>query len=164
MIRVQVAYSPRLSTGEKRLLTLPNRLRNLRPVMQRGIAPAFNRMELRHIRSKGAAFGRRWAPWAPSTLAARIRKGNAGKGLLNDTGRMFRTLLRARENDSRLKATPNGVSINFNIGDKKAIFHQVGTSRMPERQVIPDPLPRSFMAECRAILREFIATGKVVSA
>lgn len=161
MIKVSVQYSPRLSAAEKTLAALPNRLRNLRPVMQRGIAPAFNRMEERHFKSKGAAFGRRWAPWAASTLAARIKKGNASKGIMRDTDHLYRTLLRGREADSRLRLISGGLRLDFNIGVPYAIYHQVGTSRMPERQIIPDPLPRSFMQECRAILREFVLTGRV---
>jgi hypothetical protein len=161
MMNVEVSYTPRLSPVEQHLLKLPNRLRNLRPLMQRGIAPAFNAMLKRHWDSKGAAFGRRWAPWAESTRAARIAKGNAAKGLLRDTDHLFKVLFRERATDNRLRVVAGGVEFRPNVNVPYALFHQVGTSRMPERQVIPDPLPRSFKQECRAIVREFILTGYI---
>jgi hypothetical protein len=50
------------------------------------------------------------------------------------------------------------------VGVPYAIFHQVGTAHMPERQVIPDPLPRPFLQSLRQLLREFILTGKARNA
>jgi hypothetical protein len=161
VIRVEVNYNPRLSSGEKMLLALPNRMRNLRPLMQRGIAPAFNRMEKRHWDTSGAAFGHPWAPLAESTIRAKARKGTLGLGILHDTNHLFRTVFQARETDSRLRAIGAGLRFQANVAVPYAIYHQVGTSHMPERQVIPDPLPDSFKREVRGIIRQFILTGKV---
>lgn len=163
MIRIEVNYNPRLTRGEQQLLELPNRLRNLRRVMTDVVAPEANRMLKKHWDTKGAAFGHRWAPWAPSTLAARIRKGNASMGILRDTDHLFRTLFRARSTDDRLKVVRGGLRLQLNIGVPYGIFHQVGTSNMPERQVIPDPLPRSFVRTVRALIKDFILTGRVSS-
>lgn len=161
MIRVEVNYNPRLSPGEKTLLQLPNRMKNLRVFMKNIVVPeAVDPMLKKHWDSKGAAFGHPWAPWAPSTRAARIRKGNAAKGILRDTDHLFKTLFRARVTDDRLKVVSGGLRLQLNTGVPYAIFHQVGTSRMPERQVIPDPLPRSFITTVRGLLREYILTGR----
>lgn len=164
MIRVEVNYKPRLTKGEQALLQLPNRLRNLRKLMVEGVAPAANRMLRRHWDSKGAAFGHAWAAWAPSTLAARIRKGNAGMGLLRDTDHLFRVLFRGRSTDDRLRVVAGGLRLQLNTGVPYGIYHQVGTSHMPERQIIPDPLPRSFVREVRGIVRDYLLTGKVARA
>lgn len=161
MITVAVDYNPRLTRGEQNLLALPNRLANLRPVMVGAIAPAANRMLIRHWESKGAAFGRRWAPWAPSTLRKRLAKGNVEKGILRDTDHLFKTLIRARSGDDRLKVIKGGLRLQLNTREAKALYHQVGTQFMPERQVIPDPLPRSFKQEVNAILRKFVLSGRV---
>ncbi len=161
MITVAVDYSPRLSRGEQNLLALPNRLANLRPVMIGAIAPAANRMLIRHWESKGAAFGHSWAPWAESTLRKRLAKGNAEKGILRDTDHLFKTIIRARSGDDRLKVIKGGLRLQLNTREFKAVYHQVGTQYMPERQVIPDPLPQSFTNEVRTILRKFILSGRV---
>lgn len=161
MIRVEVQYSPRLTPSEKELLALPNRLRGLRPLMQQAIAPAATRMLERHWDSKGAAFGHRWAPWALSTLIARLRKGNAGKGLMDDTGHLREVLLRPRATDNRLRAIAGGIRLALNVGVPYAKFHQFGTKHMPVRQVIPDPLPRSFQTEVKSLVRGFILSGRI---
>jgi hypothetical protein len=163
-IRVEVNYSPRLSPAEQLLLSLPNRMRNLRPFMIGSLAPAANRMLKRHWDTKGAAFGHAWAPWAPSTLAARIRKGNAAKGILRDTDHLYKTLFRARATDNRLRVIRNGLRLQLNVGVPFAIFHQLGTSFMPERQVIPDPLPNSFIRQARHLLKQFLLTGRAINA
>jgi hypothetical protein len=140
-IRVEVNYSPRLSPAEQLLLSLPNRMRNLRPFMIGSLAP-----------------------WAPSTLAARIRKGNAAKGILRDTDHLYKTLFRARATDNRLRVIRNGLRLQLNVGVPFAIFHQLGTSFMPERQVIPDPLPNSFIRQARHLLKQFLLTGRAINA
>lgn len=159
MIRVAVNYNPRLTAAEKLMIALPNRLGNLRKLMINAVAPAFNRMMKRHWDSKGAAFGHRWAPLAPSTIEARTRKGTISKGILRDSDHLFRAVFRARATDSRLQVINGGLRFQGNVGVPYALYHQVGTSTMPDRQVIPDPLPRSFRAEVRALIRTFIRTG-----
>jgi hypothetical protein len=142
-------------------LALPNRLRNLRPVMINGIAPAYNKMLHRHWTSQGAAFGQRWAPLAPRTIETRARKGTLHKGILRDTDHLFKAVFRARATDDRLKMIKGGIRFQGNVGEHKAIYHHLGTFHMPERKVIPDPLPRSFKQQVRAIVREYALTGRV---
>ncbi len=161
MITVAVNYNPRLTRGEQNLLAIPNRLANLRPVMVGAIAPAANRMLARHWESKGAAFGHKWATWAPSTLRKRLAKGNAEKGILRDTDHLYKTIIRVRSGDDRLRVIQGGLRLQLNTREAKAVYHQVGTQFMPERQVIPDPLPKSFRSEVRALLRKFILSGRV---
>jgi hypothetical protein len=160
MIRVEVNYSPRLTRGEEALLALPNRLTNLRPLMIESIAPAFNQMLERHWATRGAAFGHPWAPLAASTIASKARKGTLSRGILHDTEHLFKVLFRSRSTDDRLRRVAGGLRFQANVSVPYALFHQVGTSHMPERQVIPDPLPDSFRRRVRALVRQFILTGK----
>lgn len=157
--RVAINYNPRLTPDEQALIALPDRMKNLRPLMQNVIAPLTNEMLKQHWDSKGAAFGHQWAPWAPSTKAARIRKGNASKGLMRDTDHLFNTIFAARATDDRLKIIAGGLRLQLNTRVPYAIYHQVGTSNMPERQVIPDPLPPTFLRKVRAAIREYLVTG-----
>jgi hypothetical protein len=160
MIIVAVDYNPRLTKGEQALLVLPNRMKNLRPVMIASIAPAVNKMLKRHWDTLGKAFGHPWAPWAESTLRQRIKKGNAGKGLMRDSDHLFKTLFQSRVADNRLRSIRGGLRLQLNTSVPYAVYHQVGTSFMPERQVIPDPLPPTFIRQVRALLREFLLTGR----
>jgi hypothetical protein len=162
IIRVDVSITRKLTKAEQLLVQLPNRLQNLRPLMQRVIAPEVNNMLLKWWNSKGRAYGRSgWAEWAEATLAKRTRKGNVSMGILRDTDHLFKTLFRARSADSRLRLIPGGIKLSLNIVVRYAIFHQLGTENMPERQVIPDPLPAVFIKRIRSLVREFVLTGKV---
>lgn len=152
-IRVEVNYRPRLSPSEKLLLALGDRVKDLRPLMREQIAPAANRMLLRWWNSNGNGT---WAPLALSTVKAKIRKGTFGRGTLRDTLHLFKTLFQERSTDSRLQVVGRGLRLQLNTGVPYAIYHQVGTSRMPQRQVIPDPLPTSFTRECRALIRAYL--------
>jgi len=157
-IRVEVTFEPTLTKAEQRILKIPNKIANLRQFMIEDVAPAADRMLLRHWQSKGSAFGHKWAPWAASTLARRLKQGNADKGLLRDTDHLFETVFRQRTRDNRLRKIPNGLRLSLNVGVPYAIFHQVGTSLMPERQVIPDPLPGVFVTEVRKLFRAYLAS------
>lgn len=162
-VRVNVSMTRQLTKAEQKLVELPNRLQNLRPFMRTVIAPEVNDMLLKWWNSKGAAFGRGgWAPWAEATLEKRIRKGNAEKGILRDTDHLFKTLFRARAADSRLKSIAGGVRLALNVGVKYAAAHQYGIEgQMPARQVIPDPLPTTFVRKIRSLVRSYVLTGKM---
>lgn len=160
MIRVEVEYTPRLTRGEQALLQLPNRLRNLPVVMKNQVAPATERMLKRHWTSKGAAFGHQWAPWAPETLRKRLRKGNTAKGILRDTDHLFKAAFRGVKAKGLVSVQGKNVLFKYSISDPKAIYHQVGTQYMPERLVVPYPLPDGFKKEVRTIIRDFIRGGR----
>lgn len=161
MIYVSVDYNVQLSRGEQSLMELPNRLANLRPVMLGAIAPRVQAMLKKHWESKGAAFGHKWAPWSESTARKRAKKGNVASGILVDTGHLFKVLVRDRITDNRLRSVPGGLKLALDTRVPRAVFHQVGTQFMPERQVIPDPLPVSFRREVKDVLRAYVLTGRV---
>lgn len=150
-----VRYTPRLSPGEVALANLTNRLSQdgLRTLMRDEIAPAANRMLLRWWSTEGNGS---WAPLRPSTVASKIRKGTYDKGTLHDTDHLFKVLFRERSTDSRLTTTSRGVRLSLGTDVPYAKFLQLGTLRMVPRQVIPDPLPRSFQEECKALIRAYL--------
>ena len=160
-IKVQVNYDLKLKKAEEAILALPNRLKNLRPLMQQGVAPALNSMMRRHFESQGAAFGHPWAPLAESTIATRLSHGTLSKGILRDSDNLFRTIMKSRAADNRLRVVRGGLTLQANVGVRYALFHQVGTQFMPDRQVIPDPLPQTFRRTVMNLVREFIRSGKV---
>lgn len=153
MIVVQLETLILFTANQKRLLSLPSRLRNLELIARKDIIPAMNNMLRRHWDTKGSAFGHKWAAWALSTYKRRLRWGNIDKGLLRDTDNLSKALFRDRQNDQRVKAVADGVEIVFNTRVAYAVYHQVGTRFMPDRQIFPDPMPETFKREVRGILR-----------
>ena len=159
MIRVEVDYNPKFSKKELQVLAMPNRLRNLRPLMQFSVAPAFNKMLQKHWDTQGTAFGHSWAPLAQATIDKKSREGTLSRGILVSSGHLLQALFRERSTDSRLQMIAGGLRFQANVSVPYAIYHQVGTSNMPDRQVIPDPLPRSFRIDLLRLVRKYIVDG-----
>jgi hypothetical protein len=164
----EITYTPRISPALAQLRGLSARLRDLRPLAEQSIVPAAIAMLRRHWDSKGAAFGHAWAPLAPSTMAARIRKGTAAKGPLRDTDSLFLALFRSVSSPNSVRSINGGVRVALGLDEgvdpidrAKARWHQKGTARMPARQVIPSPLPRSFRDLVRALAIDYVTTGRV---
>ncbi len=168
MLTPGITYTPRVSPARQSLRELPERLRDPKPLMEQSIAPAAVEMLRRHWDSRGAAFGHAWAPLAPSTLAARIRKGTAGKGPLRDTDNLYLALFRSVSSNRTLQRVANGYRLSLGLDQTtraidrlKAVWHQAGTATMPARQVIPSPLPRSFRDLVRSLVRDWVVTGRL---
>lgn len=166
---VSVTYTPRLTRGEQQLAALPSRLRNLRAVVEQGIAPLAIAMIERHKESQGAAFGHPWAALAPSTIAQRLRRGTLENGILDDTGHLFRAIFESLANGQRIQPSRGGYRLDLGsagisdpIEAMKFRVHFRGIDgRMPARQPVPSPLPRSFRDACRQVVHDFIATGRL---
>lgn len=159
-IRVAVEFDVTLTRFERRVAELPERLRNLEPLMREGIAPATEKMLRRHWDSKGAAFRRKWAELAPATILKRERHGTLSKGILRDTDHLFRQVFRAA-GAGQIRARSHSVQLIVSVKEKKAMLHQHGTEHMPARQVIPDPLPSGFRQLVTRMVRNYLRTGNV---
>lgn len=68
----------------------------------------------------------RWAPWAYSTLLHRINKGNAGLGLLYDTGALWRSI----------QYQVKGKTLHLGSSEEYAKYLQHGTRNMPARPIV----------------------------
>jgi hypothetical protein len=158
-MRLSVVFTAELTPAERAMAALPERLKQLPDFMARGVAPLADRMLRRHWDSKGAAFGHPWAPLAESTLRSKMRRGTASKGILRDSD----DLLRAMFSASTRRVTPfaNGARLRITPPEPiYALFHQLGTARMPARQVVPIPFPNSFIAQVKTAVRAFLFTGR----
>ena len=162
MFRIHVLYNPRLTDAEKRLLALPSRFNRLPDLMRGPVRDALNHMIREQFRTEGLAYGgEKWHELAKSTILAKLRAGVLGRGILVFTGKMRTALLRFRSDDSRLQSFSNTLKFDFNIGAKPYPYHHLGTIHMPQRQVIPSPVPDKFRREVRDIVRDFLATGRL---
>jgi hypothetical protein len=156
---VEVRTSRRLTRAEQKLIELPNRLGRLRQFTQKTLAPEAQKMVLKHWRTKGSAYGHKWAPWAEETLRKRLLKGNVDKGILRDSDTLFNSLTKPQA--IKLEYLPNGVRLSLNTGVPYSIFHQMGTRYMPARLVLPMPLPPTFVRTIRKLTVSFIKTGQM---
>lgn len=173
MFTADIRYSPRLSAAEQQLAAIPNRLRNMRPLMTQGVAPLAEAMIRTHEETQGAAFGHPWVKLADSTIAKRTRNGTIGGGILHETGDLFRAIFRSLTNGASITPIPGGLRLTLGesaIDDPferlKFRWHMLGTKvrgvpHVPIRQPIPSPLPRSFRDDVRALVHDFIATGRL---
>jgi phage gpG-like protein len=88
------------------------------------------------FRSEGRRGGLPWRRLAPSTIARRRRGGRGGlrDRILQDTGRLKQSFVRGGGGNvfrSGAKSIEVGTTIRY------APFHEEGTSRMPQRKILP---------------------------
>jgi len=103
----------------------------------------------RQYASEGGWGGRRWAPLAPATVAEKAAAGFGARGILVRTGEMRNASTAPR----RMIAAR---SLTLVIEDEKAPYHQGGTSRMPARPIIPEPLPASAEDDVERAAEDYI--------
>lgn len=107
------------------LVELQRQLRDLTPVMKAIGRKLESNVNVR-FDTKTAPDGSAWAPWSETTAAARAEEGRGT--LLEYTGRMRDSLA--------YEATATSVEVGFGV--PYAVYHEVGTSRMPARPVLFD--------------------------
>lgn len=83
--------------------------------------------------AEGAFEGRsRWAPLSPDYAIQKARKF-PGRPILHATGKLRKSL--TTESDGHIcQITPTTLKIG--TSDEKAIFHQRGTRKMPQREIV----------------------------
>ena len=108
------------------LSTMLERYRNVTPLLEE-IGQLETEAAKERIRSgKVTPYGAEWEPWADSTAAYRHRKGNAGQGLLWDTG----TLL------DDMQYHVDGYTVEIGSPLSYSVFLQYGTYHMPARKFL----------------------------
>jgi hypothetical protein len=160
MIRIHIPTNFRFTRAERQLAEMFNRLApgRLRLLMQGPIRRALNSLIRDQFASEGSAWGVRWPALAEATRMAKLAAGVLSRGILVFSGAMKKGMLRFRPQDSRIQATTRGVRADFNVGVFPYRFHHLGRG-VPQRQVVPDPLPRRFRTDLRTIVRDYMLTG-----
>lgn len=101
-----------------------SRLRNLEPPL-RGFANYFLTETEKQFVSEKDPEGNRWADLAPSTLAEKRRLGYPDD-ILTRTGKMRKSV----------DAIATAKTLVIRMRSEYAIFHQEGTSKMPQRKIL----------------------------
>jgi len=128
-INWQVDASPAIDYFEKML----GRLLHFGPVFEVGRV-ALEAANAENFASHGMRVGG-WAPLSPRTAAWKAENGFPPAPLVR-TGRLLESL-------SSLRGSPNDVSAHqatFGTNVPYAKFHQYGTTRMPRRQIVFEPV------------------------
>lgn len=88
--------------------------------------------------SESSGDGRAWAALAPSTVRQRILQGYPARPILVRSGALRNSLLSpgAANSYEDLQTTGDGWTLVVGTEDSKAIFHELGTARMPARPFI----------------------------
>jgi len=93
-------------------------------------------------------YGGKWAKLAPSTVERKRKTGGINK-ILQNRGHMRAT--------ASSKSTSKSFIHGFN--DSKAIYHDLGTRKMPKRQLLPDEsrgLPKASSDELERLAQRFV--------
>lgn len=117
-----------MSGGKPGIQDLINRLENPRPFLI-SVAALLKARTIERIKTtKKDPAGVPWVRWAASTARARSRKGNAGRGLLWDSGNLVSKISGRTQSNNTVVVGVNGVPY--------ANYLQNGTTRMPARPFI----------------------------
>lgn len=101
------------------------------------------------FRGQKDPYGNKWERLAPSTIERKRKTGGINK-ILQDRGHMRAT--------TSSKSTSKRFIHGFN--DSKAIYHDLGTRKMPKRQLLPDEsrgLPRASSDELERLAQRFVS-------
>ncbi len=150
------------SEAQVKFAILAGRFEDYRPVLKGSVLKTLRRAEDLHFSTEGDIFGDPWPPLAPSTLEAKERLGFGNRPILVRTGAL-RSSLTSSRGESIVRATR--FALLFGTSIDYAVFHQQpdgpGAGIIPERQVIPDPLPAEVLDELRDNLRNWLIEGRI---
>jgi hypothetical protein len=130
----------------ERLTALAAQITDLRPLWALTRIKA-NGWLREQFETEGDFGGRAWAPLSPvyRETKANLKPGNP---IL-----VFNGALKRAATALRPVSTPRMLMLF--VDDPKAEWHQDGTSRMPARQIIPDPFPPTQVAEIERMTDEY---------
>jgi hypothetical protein len=100
--------------------------------------------------TEGGWGGQTWAPLSPA-YAVWKHQHFPGRTILIREGN-----LRRAASSPRREATPR--TLTLWIDDETAAYHQDGTSQMPARPLIPNPLPASALRDVDLAAQEYVST------
>ncbi|MBD2492529.1 phage virion morphogenesis protein [Aulosira sp. FACHB-615] len=121
MIQVSADLNPIL----RRLTKLGGQLSNPADFLQ-DVGAYFEKRIDEGFRQEKDPYGKKWKPLSPATISEKERLGFPLK-ILTRRGKMR----------SEVKTSVSGKTVRITV-PFPAQFHQIGTKRMPQRQILPD--------------------------
>lgn len=150
-------------TGVQRYVRdVRGRFAKMGEVMSKRLRPVFRLAIVKQFATEGAWGGDPWEKLSDSRIAEKEVSGTVDRGILRDTDRLFDAFAEPGSPDFDVVFAGRG-QFTYVIGVPYAFRHQEGTGRLPIRQVVPDPMPDSFIAELRNIVSGYIVGAELVS-
>lgn len=147
------------SEAEIRFGIVAGRFDDFRPVLAGAVLSTLRTMERTQFDSRGSLGTPVWPmTLAASTIREKHRLGFGNKPMMRRTDRLYLSLTK-RHADAVVEPTED--SLTFGTRVPYARFHQTGGPRLPQRQVIPDPVPEATLAEIRESLRDYLLEGRI---
>jgi hypothetical protein len=159
-LKVSLDITPALIKFER----LAGRFSNFVPVMGGRVDVLARRLIRRMFDTQGRAGGRgQWQALTPNYLRRRLLPG---KPILRQSDALYEALTQKGNVNQELILEKDrySLSVSETAGLIRASFvgHQLGVpeSNLPARQMIPDPLPQTFINEVRRAVKAYIVTGE----
>ena len=147
-----------------RFKRLAGRFTDFRPVLGGRVDVAARRLIRRQFLSEGRAGvgGGGWPALQPTYLLRRVLPD---RPMLRQSDGLFEALTKRGHPDQELVLERHRYALTIaEDADTRARFvgHQLGIpeSNVPERQMIPDPVPKTFIDEVRGLVKSYVVTGK----
>lgn len=142
---------------------LAGRFEDYSPVLRGSVVQTLREMEALHFDTEAEVFEKPWAPLTPETIRDRARRGFPAGPIMVRTQRLRKSLARKTKTaDSVIKISKFGILFGTSV--EYAVYHQQpegpGKGIIPERQLIPDPLPTPVLQELRENIRDYLIEGR----
>jgi len=159
-LKTELEITPTLIRFER----LAGRFSNFIPVLGGRVDVLARRLIRRMFDTQGRASGR--GQWQALTENYKKRRQFPGKPLLRQLDELYDALTRKGDANQAviLEKDRYSLSVSEAAGRIRARFvgHQLGVpeSNLPARQMIPDPLPQTFINDVRRAVRAYILEGE----
>lgn len=137
----------------QRLARINGRFAKFGPDVINRIVALFRASMRQQFETEGDWGGKKWAPLARVTLERKAALGFGNKLILERTGKLREAFT---ELSSDFDVTTEGTSIVITISNTAGKYHQDGTPTMPKREIIPDPLPATFVRQLKNIVTGYM--------
>ena len=147
-----------------RFATLAGRWTDFTPVLGGRVDTAARNLIRRQFETEGrAGVGPGWEKLSKRYVEE--ERDPAGAPILQQTRGLMEALTQRGHGDQDLILEPEVYSLTIAEDAEthpRFMGHQYGVPRknVPQRQVIPDPLPKTFITEIRKIVRSYVVYGK----
>lgn len=161
MITVDVGLT--VTPGIVKFERLAGRFTNFVPVLGGRVDVLARTLIRRQFQTQGRASGR--GQWAALQPAYQRRRPFPDRPLLRQTDALYDALTRRGHPDQTLVLAKDrySLTVSESAGKVRARFigHQLGVpqSNVPVRQMIPDPLPTTFIDQLRRAVKAYVVRG-----
>jgi len=148
-------------TGTQRYVRdVRGRFAKMAAVMEERLKPMFREAIVKQFESEGAWGGDPWTALSDETIKRKTLSGTLDEGILRDSMRLFEAFAEPDSPDFDVEIKGN--TFSYVIRVPYAWRHQDGSDRLPVREIVPDPMPESFIEQMRNVVSGYILEAELV--